>query len=173
MRLILITAMILLSSRAFGQAGTDIRAAISADAAAMIMDRSIKIGFGHRFVGKWSVQGSAAVSTMLFRRRISDEEKEHDSLLSGEKASMGSGPPPEFGLGVRYWPKGFHDGAYIGIMCTHRMDAGTDMAVGFGYAVRILEHLSAAAGYELKITDGLKKETIGTGGITISINYLF
>ncbi len=155
-----------------GRDRDNFKASLSSDLTSLIMNGYIRTGFSHAFSEKWSAEGGAALQIPGFAK--GEEEREHDSILSGGEEGIKWGKrPPEFRMGVRFWPEKFLEGPYISIGCCHSISAWTDMAIGLGYAAGIWKCLGISTGYELMLIESLKNGLLNTKGITIRIHYRF
>ncbi len=175
MRLLSIIVCAFLCISASGRNGPDVKAAATIDITSMITDRNMKIGFSHPFSMNFSAEGSMALQ-IPWSRKLTPEETGHYSMLTGADEPEKRVIPdlrPEFMMGIRYWPRGFCDGIYMGIYFSHGIKARPDMAVGCGYAFRIWKGLGLTAGYETRVIESLREGIFGTEGITIGINYIF
>ncbi len=145
---------------AHGQHRREAGASISADLAAAVTDMAVRLEFSHSFTKHWSVQGSAEVQIPWKGPSPAGNE-------SGNRIR------PEFTAGMRFWPEGFAEGSYLGVNCCHGVETGTDLTIGGGYSIRIMNHLGLCLGYELKILDSIQKGRFGAEGIRINLTYYF
>ncbi len=157
---------------ASGQKIPDARASASLEISSIILHRDIKISFGHSFKDRWSAEGGASIQIPA-SSDMTEQEKEHESFLSGEEDRTIGILHPEFRIGLKYWPRRFMEGPYIGTGCSYDMKSGADMTAGLGYTARFMKHLGMSVGYEIRIIDSIGKGTFNTKGIRLEINYIF
>ncbi len=135
---------------AYGQQGRSARAAVSLDMVSLISRNAIAIEFCHGFNEKWSADGGFFIPC----------RNSTDSC-------------PGFSLGMRYWPRNYLDGVYMGFGCEYSLMSGTGMTARCGYGIKIWRCFGITIGYELNIKENIKRGIILPDGIEVKLNLIF
>lgn len=134
-------------------------------------DRHIRIDIGRSVGIRWAVGAGVITSIPSVLRNISEDEKKHESLLTGESESNESDWKREKHaaiMEITHWPWKTFEKGFIAIGCRYGERSGTDCLVGAGYMMRIAGGLAAT----LKIETGIinsPAEPI----ISLNLNYIF
>lgn len=110
----------------------------------IINERNLEIDFGYGFSQRWSVNGNICLDMKFLKRRIGDEEREHDETFAqmGQEESPREGKVfSEAGLTFRYWAKQMNRGVYFSIGSLVLEGNKIDCCAGIGYRMTIWKGL--------------------------------
>ena len=139
------------------------------DISSLIKEQSIGVGISYGFSGKWSAEGHA--QTMIsFPSSPSEEAMDHEGEFSDEAGhKAGESSIYRICAGVRYWPSGRFERAFIGTGIMMNGNGQKDMTVSVGYILDIWKGLAATAAAELDMIRTWKEHSPRGRGITIGI----
>lgn len=120
------------------------RMTVGINLAPIINDGNLEIDFGYGFSQKWSVNGNICLDMKFLKRRIGDEEREHDETFAqmGQEESPREGKVfSEASLTFRYWAKQMNRGVYFSIGGLVLEGNKIDCCAGIGYRMTIWRDL--------------------------------
>lgn len=159
----------------YGQENGRRAADVSIDILSLAKERTVTLDFSHAFHMNWSAGGGVSVH-IPDRKGVMTERMEHeDNLLLVEKPDATDivRPEPEFSIGLRFWPEGYHKGAHISLCGAFRAKGYPDMILGAGYAIEIWNGIGADIGYRKTIISTMLEDDEAEKGIYVSLSYRF
>ena len=150
------------------QIGTDIVSCISS--------QMIRIGFGHSFGDKWSIDTEVGLK-LLSMKRTDEETQTHWDDIGRESLTETRSTFreifQEMSLHIRYWPQKAYKGIFISVGGKIPDRYIPDICIGLGYQFPILRNTHASIAFQRGIIETMRKNTSISDGLRIGINYIF